>query len=128
MKTTIGLQSEKDLIRVTKFVHGADHALITDVNGKRIVLCHGAENGFVKFHGLLMSREALLEQLVPAMTAAETNRIGLICCFAGNGPEKVQIADKTMETLVNAPVPVFIEGYFIADDDDRFTYMLDLTW
>lgn len=128
MKMTISLQSEKDLIRVNKFVHGADHALITDVNGNRIVLCHGAENGFVKFHGSLMSREALLEQLVPAMTNVKTDCIGLLCCFAGNGPEKVQIADKTMAIICNATVPVFIEGYFIADDDDRFTYMLDLTW
>ena len=128
MKTSICLKSEKDLIRVNKFVHGADHALITDANGLHIVLCHGAENGMVKFNGSLMSRETLLNMLSPAMAKAETNRIGLLCCFAGNGPEKVQMADKTMETLVNAKVPVFVEGYFVADDDDRFTYMLDLTW
>ena len=128
MRAIIALQSNQDLIRVRKFIHGADHALITDNDGNRIVLCHGAENGMVKFHGSLMSREALLKQLAPAMTNAKTDRIGLLCCFAGNGPQKVQIAGMAMETVINATVPVFVAGYFVVDDDDRFTYMVDLTW
>ena len=120
----IPLESNKDSERIRQWLASKrDYALFTDIHGDRFILCHGAEDGTVQYKGALVERRSLLTKLAAAMQQVNTDSVGLVCCYCGNGDQEVVAGNNSLYAVIPATTEVHID--LIVEGDRVY---LALSW